>query len=175
MKSYPPFGDNCLPLLTPTLRQRHHPSSPKLFFMFLATCGTSLYFFPQTVLFSSFRQKLSSVFSIDQCVSLTITSSELLNLNVFHVEKLILGVKKAAHNKVAFIIHENELTFLSYIHVKTQVHRRNIATVFFSLKVHIYYLKSAKEQQQNTLNKWWGPCLIYCPPLPKWHNLKLGT
>lgn len=61
----------------------------------------------------------------------------IITLNLLHVEKLILGVKKAAHNKVAFITHENELTFLSYLHVKTEVHRRNKVMVFFSLKVHI--------------------------------------
>lgn len=34
-----------------------------------------IFFFPQTVLFSSFRQKLSSAFSLAQCISLTITLS----------------------------------------------------------------------------------------------------
>ena len=63
----------------------------------------SYLFFPQTVLVSSFRQKLSSAFSIAQCVSLTTITFIILNLNLFHVDKLIFGMEKSTHNKITLL------------------------------------------------------------------------
>lgn len=59
--------------------------------------------------------------------------------------------KKAAHNKVAFIIYKKELTFLSYIHVKTEVHRRNKTTVFFFTEGIHLLLKICQRTATKTL------------------------
>nr|KAF6366438.1 hypothetical protein mPipKuh1_009857 [Pipistrellus kuhlii] len=94
MKPYPPSGDNCLALLTPTLRQCHHLSSPKLFFMFLAICGTILYFFPPDCSVFQFPTKtLFSFFCCPVCLpnnNFTITFKSQRTPR----GKLILGVKK---------------------------------------------------------------------------------
>ena len=65
---------------------------------------SNVWYFPyipffQTILLSSFRQKLLSFFYCP--VHLLNSNFIILNFNLFHMEKLILGVKRsAAHNKV---------------------------------------------------------------------------
>ena len=61
-------------------------------------------------------------------------------------------VWKRLHTIKLHYTHENELIFLSYFNVKTQMCKKTeVVWVFFLLRVHILYLKSSREQQQNQI------------------------
>lgn len=69
------------------------------------TCGTFLIssVFPPDC--SVFQFQTKTLFSFFYCLSVYLLNNNfiILNLNLFHMEKLILGVKKAAHNKVGLL------------------------------------------------------------------------